>query len=333
MRNNLFQTGRAFGPLPPFQARFPWYGGDLQTLRNTIHFIPPDLAPYPAHRLTLPMSDGSGDAILAHVNMPRGKVTKPTVVLIHGLTGGETSRNILASTAYHVGRGHPVVRINLRNAGPSLGLCKHLYNAGRSQDLRDALAGLPADLKALGLFLVGVSLGGNLLLKCLAERDGLSSVIGGASVCAPIDLKAAQQRIMAPRNIIYHKHLLQCLIRDARYVFKDAAVLADLETIQTIYDFDDRIVAPFGGFTGADDYYRRSSAAPVLSAIEVPTLLLTAANDPWIPVDAYLTPPWTADGPLSIVVTAGGGHVGFHGKDSPIPWHNRAIGAFIDSLR
>ncbi len=332
MRNNLVRLGRDFGALPPFRARFPWVGGDLQTLKNTLHFRPPDLSAYPAARLTLPMSDGSGDAIWAHLNTPRDTAVKPMVVLVHGLTGGETSRNILASAAYHLGRGHPVLRLNLRNAGPSLGTCKHFYNAGRSQDLRDALSGLPSHLKERGVFLVGVSLGGNLLLKCLAERSGLSQVIGAASVCAPIDLKAAQRRIMAPRNTLYQKHLLRCLTRDARRVFQDPTTRKTLVSIRTIYDFDDLIVAPHGGFAGADDYYRRSSAAPLLPGIEVPTLLLTALNDPWIPADAYLTPSWPVQGPLSVAVTSGGGHVGFHGKDSPVPWHNRAIGAFIDTL-
>ena len=332
MRNNPLLLGRPFPALPPFHARFPWWGGDLQTLRNTLHFIPPDFSETPPRRLHLPLRDGSGDALWCALNMPLNDHGKLLVILVHGLTGGETSRNILASTAYHLSRGHPVLRINLRNAGPSHGKCRHFYHAGRSQDLRDALAALPADLLARGVFLIGVSLGGNMLLKGLAEREGLDAVIGAASVCAPMDLKAAQLQIMAPRNIFYQKHLLRWLIRDTRCVVADHPAAARLDSLRTIYEFDDEVVAPLNGFTGAGDYYRRSSAAPLLGSIQKPTLLITATDDPWIPVSTYLERRWHETGPLSVAITPGGGHVGFHGKDSLAPWHNRAIGTFIDSL-
>lgn len=332
MRNNPLVLGRPTAPLPPFHARFPWLGGDLQTLKNTLHFTPPDLGPNPTQRLHLPLRDGSGDALWCALDRPSSDREKPLVILIHGLTGGEASRNILTSAAYHLSRGNPVLRINLRNAGPSLGKCRHFYHAGRSQDLRDALAALPASLTARGVFLIGVSLGGNMLLKGLAERDGLDKVIGAASVCAPIDLKAAQRRIMAPRNTLYQKHLLRALIQDTRCVVADHPVAKRLNSLRTIYEFDDEVVAPLNGFSGADDYYHRSSAAPLLNSIEKPTLLITAADDPWIPVSAYLDWAWHESGPLSVAITPGGGHVGFHGKDSSAPWHNRAIGIFIDSL-
>ena len=332
MSNNPRLRGRGRCALPAFHARFPWIGGDLQTLRNTLHFAPPDLGRYRAERLHLPLRDGSGDILWALLNHPTEEHRKPVVVLIHGLTGSENSRNIIASTAYHLARGFPVLRVNLRNAGPSLGRCQHFYHAGRSADLRDVLAGVPLGLRTRGMFLIGVSLGGNLLLKCLAEREGLESVRGAASVCAPIDLRAAQRRIMEPRNALYHAHLLGCLKRDAAALYGDPATASVLRSIRSIYQFDDRIVAPRGGFDGAEDYYARCSAAPLLSTVLAPTLLLTAANDPWIPAHSYLERSWDERGPLTLAITPDGGHVGFHAKDSSVPWHNRAIGAFIDSL-
>jgi predicted alpha/beta-fold hydrolase len=332
MSNRLRLLGRAACTFPSFRPRFPWLGADLQTLKNFIRFVPPDLSAYPHHRLHLPLRDGSGDALWSLVNIPREDIGKPVVVLIHGLTGGEMSRNIQASAAYHLSRGFPVLRLNLRNAGPSLGKCRHFYNAGRSEDLRDAIAALPSPFDARRLFLIGVSLGGNLLLKCIAERAGLDRVIGAASVCAPIDLKAAQRRIMEPRNRLYHRHLLRWLIRDTQCIAGGLPMADRLHTLRTIYDFDDQVVAPMGGFESADDYYRRSSAAALLPSIEKPTLLITAANDPWIPVRSYLEREWRSDGPLTVAIASGGGHVGFHAKGSPVPWHNRAIGAFIDSL-
>ncbi len=333
MTNNPVRLGRITCALPPFHARFPWRGGDLQTLRNTLRFTPPDLSVHAVRGLRLALRDGSGDELIASLNLPSENGAKPLVILIHGLTGSETSRNILVSTAYHLSRGHPVLRLNLRNAGPSLGKCRHFYHAGRSQDLRDALAALPSEFTARGVFLVGVSLGGNMLLKGLSEREGLDHVIGAASVCAPIDLKAAQMRLMALRNYVYQRHLLGFLVRDTRRVVAGTPLEGRLSELRSIYDFDDRIVAPMGGFAGAEDYYARSSAAPRLGAITTPTLLIAAANDPWIPATSYTSREWPRNGPLSVAITPGGGHVGFHAKDSAVPWHDRAIGAYIDSLR
>ena len=332
MSNNVVLLGRAGCALPPFRVRFPWIGPDLQTVRNFLHFDPPDLARYASRRLHLPLMDGSGDVLWALMNLPAVDSGKPIIVLIHGLTGCETSRNIQVSTAYHLSRGFPVLRLNLRNAGPSLGKCRLLYHAGRSDDLRGALAALPAELKSRKVFLIGVSLGGNLLLKGLAERAGMDNVVGAASVCAPIDLKAAQSQVMQRRNWLYHRHLLRWLVRDAQLAAGDGLLAAQLRDIRSIYEFDDRIVAPMGGFDSADDYYRRCSAAPRLSSITVPTLLIAASNDPWIPGASYFAHEWQPDGPLTVAITPGGGHVGFHATKNSMPWHNRAIGAFIDSL-
>ncbi|MEQ9449033.1 MAG: alpha/beta fold hydrolase, partial [Rhodospirillaceae bacterium] len=201
---DVIVLGRKRMPVPGYKPRGPWRGGDLQTLHNFITRPAPDFSEYAEERLFLPMNDGSGDRLWALLNRPIKDTGKPAIVLVHGLTGCETSRNIMVSAAYHLTNGHPVVRLNLRGAGPSLGESRGHYHAGRSSDLRDALFGLPADLKARGVFVVGVSLGGNMALKFAAENEDMDDVLGVASVCAPIDLKAAQERIMSPRNALYH---------------------------------------------------------------------------------------------------------------------------------
>ncbi len=328
--NNPLVTGGSPPLFPPFRERWPWIGGDLQTLRNRISHTAPDFSPYAAQRLALAMSDG--DCLSALLNKPREDTNKPAIVLVHGLTGSEDSRNIQTSAAYHLSRGYPVVRLNLRGAGPSLGQCNGYYHAGRSQDLRDVLAALPADISARGVLLVGVSLGGNVLLKLLGENMGLENVIAAATVCAPIDLKRAQMQIGAPRNAIYEKHLLKEMRADALGMAggRRAEVESILQDVHSVYDFDDKIVAPGNGFTGAEDYYRRSSAAQFLSAVRVPTLLIHAQNDPWIPAAMYLERHWLADHPVTLAMAPGGGHVGFHGRGHAVPWHDRCIGLFFE---
>ncbi|MGZ6186923.1 MAG: YheT family hydrolase [Candidatus Binataceae bacterium] len=288
-------------------------------------FRAPDLSLYPAERLSLPVE---GDVVLGVLNRQPGP--SPLVVLIHGLTGGEDSRNIVTSAGFYLRRGHNVLRLNLRGAGPSLAASRSQYHSGRSEDVRAAIAALPASLKHNGVLIVGVSLGGNVVLKYLAEGAD-HAVRAGASVCAPIDLKAAQQRIMAPRNALYHRHLLRAMkqgIRDAHPAVRDRYAPL-LDGITSVYEYDDRIVADAHGFTGAEDYYARSSAGPLLGRISVPTLLVHAHNDPWVPAESYLGREWRQDGPLTLALAPDGGHVGFHARDDAQPWHDRVIAAFF----
>ena len=139
---NPIVRGPARLPFPPFRPRFPWIGGDLQTVRNTLTW--PGASLGPTSRLMLPLADG--DQLWAALNLPETATAKPTVIVIHGLTGDEDSRNIQTSAAYHLARGFPVIRLNLRGAGPSLGTSRSHYHAGRSQDLREALATLPPEV-------------------------------------------------------------------------------------------------------------------------------------------------------------------------------------------
>ena len=328
---NPLTMGRRDIAFPPFRPRLPWHGGDLQTLHNTLMRPAPDFSPYAAERLFLPMDDGSGDKLWALLNWPIADTGKPIVVLVHGLTGCETSRNIMVSAAYHLSQGYAVLRLNLRGAGPSLGKSDGQYHAGRSADLRDAIAAFPANLKSRGIIVVGVSLGGNVVLKYLAENEGMEDVLGGAAVCAPIDLKAAQQRIMAPRNAVYHWFLLRSMKQDARRWVGGRAADAHnvLSQIDSVYAFDDLIVAPHNGFEGAEDYYRRSSAGPLLGAIKKPALLLHPHTDPWVPPKMYLDRTWPDKGLLTLLMPRDGGHVGFHAADSQTPWHDRCISIFL----
>jgi predicted alpha/beta-fold hydrolase len=237
----------------------------------------------------------------------------------------------MVSAAYHLGQGYPVIRLNLRGAGPSLGKCEGHYHAGKSADLRDAIAAMPTTLKSAGLFIVGVSLGGSIVLKYMAENKGMNNVLGAATVCTPIDLRAAQRRIMEPRNTIYHRHLLRSMKQDARlWAGKNAnSVRSVLPAINSVYDFDNLIVAHHNGFEGAEDYYERSSAKPLLGKISKPTLLLHPLTDPWVPAKMYLDLEWREDAALTLVIPSDGGHVGFHEEVSRIPWHDRCIGKFL----
>jgi predicted alpha/beta-fold hydrolase len=235
------------------------------------------------------------------------------------------------SAAAALERGHPVLRLNVRGAGASRPLCRFQYHAGRTADLRDALAGLDPALTADGVLIVGYSLGGNLLLKFLAEYGSEMGVRAAAAVSAPIDLAAAARRILMRRNRVYHWNLLKAMKAEA---LTPAAELAPSERLaitqaRNIVEFDDRFIAPRNGFAGAADYYARCSAEQFLPAIRVPTLVVHALDDPWIPPSAYRRVRWADNPHLRRALSPGGGHVGFHARGSRLPWHDQVVGEFF----
>lgn len=318
---------------PDFRPRPPWLGPDLQTLRNTFISARPDLRGYSAQRLILPLTDGSGDRLAALLQRPAAP-RRPLVVVIHGLSGTEDSAYMQISAAALLDAGHPVLRLNLRGAGPSRPLCRLQYHAGRTADLRDALAALDPALREPGFCLLGYSLGGSMLIKFLAEHAAGLPIRAAASVSAPLDLAAASRRILEPRNRVYHWNLLRWMQAEA---LGSGAELSDDErqrvaTARTILEFDDRFVAPRNGYAGAAEYYAENSAARFLSGVRVPTLIVHALDDPWIPPDAYRTTAWGDNPNLLPLLSAGGGHVGFHARDSAVPWHDRCVLQFFSTL-
>jgi predicted alpha/beta-fold hydrolase len=317
----------------PFRSRWPWWGRDLQTLRSTLRPRPAELDVNPGRRLEFPMPDGSGDVLLAMLHEPTEARGKPLVVLIHGLTGSEASSYVLLSSRHFLDLGYPVLRLNLRGAGPSQGHCSERYHAGRSEDLRLVLGQMDGRLAGRGLLLIGFSLGGNLMLKFLGEAGRRAMVLAAASISAPIELDTARRCLMHPRNVLYHRYLLRRLRDETRGLSLSAEETHRLARLRSIFEFDDKILAPRIGFAGAHEYYDRSMALPYLPDIATPTLLIHARNDPWIPFSSYRKVNWAANAKLTPLFPRSGGHVGFHGRGSLTPWYNFCIATFFERCR
>jgi predicted alpha/beta-fold hydrolase len=198
---------------PPFRPRPPWLGPDLQTVRNYLRRPVSDLSAFAAERLDFPMADG--DRLLGELNVPDDPQTKPLIVLVHGLTGCATGTYMLVSARHLLGQGYPVLRLNLRGAGPTRALCRGQYHAGRTEDFRAVLAALPEALTARGIVAVGYSLGANMLLKYLGEQGAHGPVRAAAAISAPIDLAAASRCIRRPRNRLYHGWLVRRMQEEA----------------------------------------------------------------------------------------------------------------------
>jgi predicted alpha/beta-fold hydrolase len=235
------------------------------------------------------------------------------------------------SALHWLARGHRVLRLDLRGAGASRPLCRLQYHAGRTSDLRDALLGLPTGSAVAGLLVVGYSLGGNLLLKLLAEQGSELPVRAAAAVSAPIDLAPASQRFLARRNRIYHASLLRALKRESTLPRAELSPRerAAIFEARSILEFDEHFVAPRNGYGGAQEYYEKNSAVRFLDRIRVPTLLVQALDDPWIPGECFTRFPWRTNDYLVPLLSPGGGHVGFDGRGSAVPWHDLSISNFF----
>lgn len=311
---------------PEFRPRLPWWSGDLQTCRNSLGGRSVSLAEFETRRLRVPVSDSSGDCQQAVLNSPLTHANQPLLLLVHGLAGSEDSDYLRASARYFLEHGYAVLRINLRGAGPSSTTCRVRYCAGSSTDLSDLIADLPAELVANGVVVMGFSLGANILLKFLGESGGARRrVLAAVSVCAPIDLAATCSNMLRWRNAGYHRWFLSHMKAEtlAPGVPLDAGVRSAVTRARTIYEFDECFTAPSHGYANADDYYRQCSAKEFLEGINVPTLLITAQDDPIVPFAPYRAQDWRRATALTCLFPRSGGHVGFHGQGSTTPWHNR----------
>ena len=302
-----------FVPLPP------WFGGDLQTLRNVLRPPGDILAPWPGEEMRFAMKDGTGDELVGTFHRPLEDRGRPLVVLLHGLTGDQESSYMRVTAREMLKAFYPVLRLNWRGAGPTLGKTRSFYHAGRTDDLVAVVGSMDGTLAANGLAAIGYSLGANVLLKYLAERRGLSHLRAAIAVSPPIDLHATQQRVAEYRNRRYHRYLL-ARMREERPCPPDVA---------SILDFDNRVVAPTHGFRDALDYYAQCSSAPHLGAIRTSTLIIHAADDPWIPSRTFRQIAWDQFKSVRLLMPWSGGHVGFHALGLKRPWHDEVALRFL----
>lgn len=259
------------------------------------------------------------------------------LVLVHGLEGSSEGGYMQSMAYAALEAGFVVHRVNVRGCGGTEGWCKTLYHAGLTSDVLHVLQEI-AGRAPRSVFLAGYSLGGNVALRLagtLGERARglLNGVIG---VSAPIDLHACVRALARRENWIYEKRFvtrMQQRLQERRRlqpeVFAPIFARTDVMAIRTIFDFDDQITAPHFGFGNAPNYYATQSAGPVLPAIAVPGLLVTAQDDPLIPYAMYEQARVEENPKLQLVAPAHGGHVGFLAKRPPRFWLDNLMVAWM----
>ena len=240
----------------------------------------------------------------------------PTLVLVHGLEGSSDSVYLLGTAAKAFKAGFNVVRLNLRTCGGTEHLTQTLYHSGLSADLRGVIDELINVDKLNKIFLGGFSLGGNMSLK-LAGELGAAAPTELCAVCAvspAIDLAACAQLIEQPSNRIYNQRFVGSLKKRMRRVQKlhpERYQIDGLGAVRTIREFDSCVTARYGGFRDVEDYYARSSSLPLIKQIRIPTLIIQAQDDPFIPFDSFLDSSLAANPFVILLAPEHGGHVGF----------------------
>jgi predicted alpha/beta-fold hydrolase len=223
---------------------------------------------------------------------------------------------MLAIAKKGVEAGFNVLRFNLRNCGGTEDLTPTLYHGGLSEDLQAVVSELVAVDRLSKLCLVGFSLGGNMVLKLAGEYGGNApaEIVSITAVSPSVDLSASSEAINGRSNWIYEQDFLRRLrgrIRLKQKLYPDLYDDNGLDEILTLREFDDRYTARLHGFEGVDDYYHRASSIRVIEHLRIPTLIIHAEDDPFIPFGPLRDPVFAANPNILMLAPKHGGHVGF----------------------
>lgn len=248
----------------------------------------------------------------------------PRLLILHGLEGGIRSHYLGGLWAIARERGWQPTLLMFRTCDGRMNLARRTYHSGETSDLGFVVRHFLNESPARPICFVGVSLGGNVMLKWLGEQgDQLPSLVRGAvAVSTPFDLARSSRAIGSGFARVYEWNFLRSLKRKAAEKLRqypDVCAVNSLNAVSSMWVFDDRFTAPLHGFADAADYYDRSSSIRFLDSIRCPTLLLSAYDDPFYTPDLLTDVRHIAEGNphLSVEFHARGGHVGFVGG---APW-------------
>jgi hypothetical protein len=281
------------------------------------------------------------DLVLDHVV---GLPGSPRVLLLHGLEGSAYSLHTQGLAVLVARAGWCATVLNFRSCardphdiGRRLPNRRpRLYHSGETGDLDFVVRTLAAREPATPLYALGFSLGGNVLLKWLGEQGSASAIRAAATISVPYDLAAASRHLERWVGRIYFAHFKPRLASKAldllaRFPAETATIDRQaVRRLRTFGAFDDCVTAPLHGFSGAADYHARASALPFLARVAVPTLCMSAEDDPFFPAKAVWRARASASPAVRFEVTPWGGHTGFVSGSwpwRPIYWaEERAVG-------
>ena len=334
VRRRKPRTSTSMNTPPRYRAPAWLPGGNLQTLYPAL-LAPRPRVRYRRQRWDTPDSDFIDLDWIENQDsgLEIGDQERPLLVLFHGLEGSSNSHYARALMHAARQRGWQGVVVHFRGCSGEINRLPRAYHSGDSTEIDWILRRLRMLHGNGPLFAVGVSLGGNALLKWLGEQGEAAHAVvqRAAAISAPIDLHAAGNALEQGFNMVYTKNFLATMKRKSLAKLRVHPGLFDeirLRATRTLREFDDLITSRLHGYDGVDDYYTRASSKPHLARIAVPTLLLNARNDPFLPGTTLPDPVQ-----LSAAVTAAfpdqGGHVGFPDDKGTLTWMPQAVIEFV----
>jgi predicted alpha/beta-fold hydrolase len=281
-----------------------------------------------------------GTRVLAHCHWHARPWEHPTLIALHGLESSSDAHYVRGLAAKAFASGLNIVRLNQRNCGGTEHLSDGLYHSGLTHDPIAVMKEL-IEVDGLRAFAIaGYSLGGNLALKIAGDfgADPPKELRAVCAVSPTMDLAVCVDALEEKQNRIYQWHFVKNLKRRMKRkarAWPGRFSLGALSRIRSIREFDDAYTAPFHGFVDAADYYQRASAMRVIDRITVPTLIITAADDPFVPPGPFRHPAVAGNGNITVLVTPHGGHCGFiEERDGEYDgyWAEREVVDFVKRL-
>lgn len=254
--------------------------------------------------------------VLAHCYWQPEARTRPTVLGLHGLEGSSTAHYMLGLAEKALRAGFNAVLLNQRNCGGTEHLGPGLYHSGLIDDAAFVIGELTRVDGLSRIVTAGYSLGGNLALRLAGTHSpaDLPSLRGVCAVSPVLELEHCVRALERRSNVIYQWNFVKNLknrMRRKNASYPGAFDLSHLDRIRTVRQFDAAYTAPFFGFASAEDYYHRAAALRVIERIQVPALIVTAEDDPFVPVDAFRDPKIAANPHITLAISKHGGHCGF----------------------
>lgn len=263
-----------------------------------------------------------------------GECSAPLWVIFHGLEGSSRSHYARALIHHASELGHHAVVPHFRGCSGRPNRLPRAYHSGDSGEIDWIVRRLAREHPDRPLFAIGVSLGGNALLKWLGERGRQACLVtAAAAICPPQSLRAGAVSLSKGFNRIYAEYFLRTLRPKSLALAERFPGLIDTERVirsRDFFEFDDAVTAPLHGFDGCEDYWARSSCQPFLAAITVPTLVINTLNDPFLP-PRHLAPSQAVSASVSLEYPAAGGHVGFPqaGEWGAFGWVPQRLARFL----
>ena len=318
---------------PEFQPHPLVRGGHAQTLMAYV--LPGRRFPYRARKRRVDLDDG--DAVILHDDQPSDWCPGDrAALLLHGLAGCHGSGYMIRIAGKLNEAGVRVFRMDLRGCGAGAGLARRPYHAGRSEDPRAALDFINNLCPGSPVSLVGFSIGGNITLKMLGERpEQLPGNLTAAIAVNPcIDLAECGQRLARLDARPYDRYFAKLLVhRIGLYDSTDSlpGSYGRRPRPRCLREFDSVYTAPLGGFRSVDDYYARSSAAQFIPNIRLPTRILTARDDPIVPVSLFENLPLPPK--VRLCIADSGGHLGYFARPGIDPDRRWMDWRIVDWIR